>query len=109
MKKKIIEKIYFFLILTTPIICGGVIIYNSLTKNIEFAIENELENIDDNSISDSNQIDLIPVEVTNYSNCFAFKSTTQPIAQYLFITYNIYSEPNPPPPLNFLPISFLFT
>lgn len=100
LKKKIIEKIYFFLILTVPIICGGVVFYNSLTKNIEFTIENELESVDNQSVYDSDFADVISFEAINYFNrfTFPFKSITQPPVQFLFIAYNIYLKHNSPPP-----------
>ena len=100
LKKKIIEKLYIILILIIPIICGGVIIYSSLTKNIEFTIENELENIDDQPTYDSNFVDIIPVEATNYFNrlSFLFKSTPPQTIQDLFVAYNTYLEHNSPPP-----------
>ena len=100
LKKKILKNIYFFLIVTAPIICGGVIIYNSLTKNIEFTIEIEPESVDNQSFYDSNFVDVTPFEAINYFNrfTFPFKSTTQPLIQYLFIAYNTYLKHNSPPP-----------
>ncbi|MES2518391.1 MAG: hypothetical protein V4585_09805 [Bacteroidota bacterium] len=89
------------LILLIPLISGGVIIYHSLTKNIEFSMDDELENSEDDMTSDSSLGDITQIEYVPNLNIYLFKfelPVTHPTTSYLLRVYDIYLEQNPPPP-----------
>ena len=102
LKKKIVGKMYFLLILTVPVFCSGVIIYNSLSKGIVMSMDNDLENSGEDNSLNTDIIDIDQIEsIANFQfNLLHFTLTKhhQNTDYYLLSIYNICLEQKTPPP-----------
>jgi hypothetical protein len=102
LKQEIVQKIYFLLILIVPILCGGIILYNSFSKDIVVVVDGEPENSGEDASLDS---DLIDVEEIENLTCldfsllhFDFSPVHTQTGYFLLNTYNICLEQTQPPP-----------
>lgn len=102
LKKIIIGKIYFLLILTLPVFCSGIVIYNSLTKGIVMSIDSNLENSEEDISSNVDFIDIDQIASITNSQInllyFNFTKLHQNTDYYLLTIYNVCLEQKTPPP-----------
>lgn len=62
LKKKIVERIYFLLILAVPLSYGGTILSSFFDKNLTAFLDNEIENSIEENIPDTNVDDISQAE-----------------------------------------------
>ncbi|PWK24417.1 hypothetical protein LV89_02930 [Arcicella aurantiaca] len=102
LKQEIVQKIYFLLILIVPILCGGIILYNSVGKDIVVAVDGELENSGEDSSFDSDLIDIEEIDnIPHLDYCFLDLDLPPANIQtgyFLLNAYNICLEQKTPPP-----------
>lgn len=102
LKKKIVSEIYFLLILTIPIFCSGIIIYEYLTQGIVMITDNNPENSekDISSKIDFSEIDQIESIANFQFNLIQFNLLQCHIHtnHYLLSIYNVCLAHKTPPP-----------
>lgn len=103
LKKKIVERIYFLLILTVPLSYGGVILSSFFDENFTVLVDCEIENSVEDSASDTdiNYIDqtiLFPITSVNFLEVRLLTSL-QNISCFLVDSYcNVCLQQQSPPP-----------
>lgn len=99
LKQEIVQKVYFLLLLIIPVLCRGIILYNSFGKDIVVLVESELaENLSlDSDSIDIEEIYVLPI-LSFYQSPSDFLFTNPTFHNFLLHIYNICSEQTQPPP-----------
>jgi hypothetical protein len=103
LKKKIVERIYFLLILAVPLSYGGAMLSSFFDKNLTVFVDNEIENSIEDNIPDTNADDidqaefppLLAVDFIEVSLPFSYQNTPC----FLVNSYSniCLQQKNPPP------------
>lgn len=103
LKKKIVEKIYFLLILAVPLSYGGAILSSFFDENQTVLVDDEIENsIEDNAldidIDDIGQTDSLPISSFNFLEFVSLFSLENTPHFFVNSYNNICLQQKTPPP-----------